>query len=469
MREHSNVSETEFTGANVGDKRLNRRLQMIVAKLEQQPDASFPTAMTRAELEAFYRFMSNDRVTMDDILAPHVTATAARCAQAETVLAISDTTTLQFPTPREGLGPYAGRTLFAHAGLMQDLNGRPLGVLAVEPWVRADETASSLKKKHKVKQSIVSKMPNEQDRWLRLVRVIDERAGADVNVVHVMDSEADDYDIMQQMKSEGRRFVIRGGIDRRLQPVEGCSKARELMATRDVLATRTAKLAKRVTPRLTGTTHATRRRQLARDERTARLAITAAPVNVRRPGYLDPKLPPYVELNIVCAREVDAPEGADPVEWLLLTTEPIDTVEQVLAVVDMYRHRWRVEELFKALKTGCAFQKRQLDSYRTIVKALALFLPIAWSLLHMRTVSRAAKNVPAACVLTAVELEVLRKASEKPLRRKPSINEAMLAIARLGGHLPSNGPPGWQVLGRGYFKLLDLVRGYLLATRCDQS
>ncbi len=168
-------------------------------------------------------------------------------------------------------------------------------------------------------------------------------------------------------------------------------------------------------------------------------------------------------------REVDVADEVEPVEWTLMTTEPIDTPEQILSVVDSYRHRWKIEELFKALKTGCAYEKRQLGSYRTLVNALALLLPIAWSLLRLRTLADDEQKLPAATVLSSVELQVLHHVAEKPLPKDPTLRQAMLAIARLGGHLKRNGEPGWLVLGRGYLKLLDLAQGFLIAKRCDQS
>ena len=164
-------------------------------------------------------------------------------------------------------------------------------------------------------------------------------------------------------------------------------------------------------------------------------------------------------------REIDVPEGIEPVEWTLMTTEPIETEADILAVVDSYRYRWRIEELFKALKTGCAYEKRQLGSYRTLVNALALLLPIAWNLLRLRTLAHEDTKLPASTVLSSVELQVLHHAAEKPLPKQPTLRDAMLAIARLGGHLKRNGEPGWLVLGRGYLKLLDLAQGFLIAQK----
>ncbi len=164
-------------------------------------------------------------------------------------------------------------------------------------------------------------------------------------------------------------------------------------------------------------------------------------------------------------REIDPPTDEEPVEWLLITTEPIDSEDNVLKVVDCYRGRWRIEELFKALKTGCAFEKRQLESRQTLLNALAIFVPIAWNLLRLRTAARSQESTPARLILDPDQIAVLRKASDAPLPTALTARDAMLAIARLGGHLRSNGDPGWAVLGRGYQDLLMMVAGYRLATR----
>jgi len=128
-----------------------------------------------------------------------------------------------------------------------------------------------------------------------------------------------------------------------------------------------------------------------------------------------------------------------------------------------------IEEYFKALKTGCAVEKRQADSWHSMLNILALLVPIAWGLLRLRTVTRWEPTAPAAVVLTPEQLKVLRRASTPKLPRRLSARDAMLAVARLGGHLRSNGEPGWLVLGRGYTELLSLAAGYRLATeRCDR-
>ena len=212
-----------------------------------------------------------------------------------------------------------------------------------------------------------------------------------------------------------------------------------------------------------------RRRGCAREERNAKLSISATQVLFRRPTR-SPAKSPSVAVNVVVVRELNTPAGIEPVEWILATTEPIDTQRQILRVIDIYRARWRIEEYFKALKSGCAFEKRQLESWDTLRNALGLFVPIAWQLLYLRTLANETENAPARTVLTEVQEEVLRRASKRPLPRKLTTRDALLAVARLGGHLRSNGDPGWMVLGRGFQDLSMMVAGYTLAfAKSDQS
>ncbi len=158
---------------------------------------------------------------------------------------------------------------------------------------------------------------------------------------------------------------------------------------------------------------------------------------------------------------------------MLFTTEPIATVAEIEAVVDHYRARWIIEEYFKALKTGCAFEKRQLCSYEGLLRALAFFVPIAWALFELRTLGREATARPATEVLSDDRLRLLSAMLEdrrQKLSENPTVRDAMLGIAALGGHIKNNGDPGWQVLGRGFRRFLEAEQGWLLARkRCDQS
>src|SRR5580692_5536976 len=127
-----------------------------------------------------------------------------------------------------------------------------------------------------------------------------------------------------------------------------------------------------------------------------------------------------------------------------------------------YRARWVIEEFFKALKTGCQIERRQMESYKALRIALALFLPIAVRLLALRDAARTEPERPCSA-LTPTLLQLLRTCGRNILSATPTNREVYSALAALGGHLRSNGEPGWIVLGRAYEKLLVLEQGWLAA------
>jgi len=153
---------------------------------------------------------------------------------------------------------------------------------------------------------------------------------------------------------------------------------------------------------------------------------------------------------------------------LLFTTLPVDSKTQIALVVDHYRTRWTIEEFNKALKTGCAYEKRQLESEHTLFNLLAILVPVAWRLLLLRSLARDHADAPATEALTPTQIQVLAATSHRKLSSDPTVREALLAVAGLGGHIKNNGEPGWAVIGRGFEELLLLERGWNAAKRSDQ-
>ena len=172
---------------------------------------------------------------------------------------------------------------------------------------------------------------------------------------------------------------------------------------------------------------------------------------------------------VVQVFEPAPPDGEAPIVWTLLTSEPVDDVATATEIVDHYRARWRIEEYFRALKQGCAVEKRQLESYDAMLNALAIFMPIAWRLLLLRSLARDDSPLPAAAVFDADEIAVVRALTEHKrcyaLPAEPTIRDLMLAVASIGGHIRNNGEPGWIVLGRGFDDVLKACIGWRAARR----
>jgi hypothetical protein len=445
----------EVAHLNFDDGRLNKRLGQVVASLAANPQVSLPRAFDSAGLEAAYRFLSNHRVTPGQILKAHFEATRQRASEQDFVI-VHDSTTFLFRSDgeREGLGraKVGGRTgkqaFFFHASLAVAADGsrRPLGVAAFKTWVRGAERSGV-----------------EYLRWEEQLRQASEQLDAKARAIHVMDREADDYQMFHALLRDGHRFVARALNDRIVVTERGLGKLRAVVREQPATTDRDVPLTRR---RVSNPNPRTSKIHPPRSARTATLHYAAVPITLKRPlsrRALDTSPPETLQLNAVHVWEANPPEGEPPIEWFLYTSEPIETVEQQLAIVDHYRTRWVIEEYFKAIKTGCRFEQRQLEDYEGLINLLAVFAPIAYQLLLLRSEARRTPDADARSVLTADHIDVLRALGRTKLSAEPTVREAYLAVAALGGHIKWNGDPGWQTLAYGYEKLEILTAGWTAA------
>ncbi len=443
----------ELAEADLGDERLNRRLGLLADQLSGRPGESFPKALDDAELEAAYRFFGNERVTPEAILAPHFRESARRAEKHDRVLVIHDTTQFEFPghTKRPGLGRLIrpGQGFFGHFSLATSADGKrePLGLLALETVFRLDRAKPKAQRKR-------SDNRGESARWRSCIEDAELVLGGRTKAIHVMDREADSFAILSALSEQDRQFVIRSFQNR-------------VLATDDEMRLRDAARASRTTlrrevplsprPKIKGPKG---KRHPARRYRVARLSFAARTVELPRTSDARTSELATLPINVIHVFERKPPAGEPAVEWFLLTNLAVDSPEAIAFAVDCYRGRWTIEEYFKALKTGCQYERRQLETAARLLNALAILAPVAWRLLLLRHVARSDANAPATSAITPKQLEVLRAVARRPLRARATAQEAMMAVAALGGHLKSNGDPGWLVLGRGMHDLLLLELGW---------
>jgi len=470
----------EFVGADLADRRREDRLVEIARQLRAAPKESLPDlAPTQADLTAMYRFLGASKVKMGAVMEPHIQATARRCAEARTILVIYDTSEMELKgDTRRGLGPLRGessRGFFLHPALAVASDGsrRPLGLLGAITWKREEGTRRSRNPDGSRKNGGAYHRETEKEsaRWWELVAEVEDRledaevgaaeAGLDealrIEAIHVADREADAFHIVRDAQEHGARFVIRMARDRVLldeDDDERIGRTSEVLACCEDMVTLEVPVTKRA-----GNTIP--RALKGRSARVAKLGVTATKARIARPNY-DRTSAEGLDVNIVCVREIDPPDGVEPIGWVLITSEPIDTKEQVIKVVEIYRTRWMIEEFFKALKQGCAFESRELESYHTLTNALGIFLPIAWHLLLLRHLAEPRPDVPATAVLSPTQIQILRARVPKLVPAHPSASDALRAVAYLGGHFIKR-RPGWLVLGRGLEELLSMEVGWRLA------
>lgn len=442
----------EVGAARLGDRRRVARLATLLGDLAARPAAGLAAATASpAATKAAYRFLANAAVAPAAILAAHVAATAGRIGGAELLLALQDTTALDFTAPPAlaGAGPLAHPArsgLWVHSVLAVSGDGVPLGLLHQHVWAR-DPAATGQRRTRRQRPTAAK----ESRRWLDGQAAVAAAVPPGPQVVTVADREADSYDLFAQARPPGHDLLVRAAHNRRVG-----EEARHLWA-----AARAAPGGE-VVPVVVG-------RRGERPPREALLTLRWTAVTLQPPRHRPRRaaLPP-VPVAVVLAEEPVPAPGEPPVCWLLLTTRPVADGEAALACVRWYAQRWLVERYHYALKSGCRVEHLQLRRRDRLERALALYAIAAWRLLWLTYLGRAAPEQPCTTVLSTEEWHVLHRtrAPGGPLpRHPPPLGQAVRGIARLGGWLgrAGDGEPGLKVLWRGWSRLDDLVLGWRLA------
>ncbi|NEQ44425.1 MAG: IS4 family transposase [Leptolyngbya sp. SIOISBB] len=376
------------------------------------------------------------------------------------VLCVGDTTYLDYGgilAKREGYGPQGngGNGLLLHSALAVDPEqGQPLGLLWQKLWHRphrvkppADETPAQKKQRRAKARKTQRARPfetKESYRWVEAMTTVEQQVSPSTRVIHVFDREGDIAEVFDQLNSLSQTgVVVRAAHNRALE--QDPHRLWAKLEAQTIAGYHEVDLCETKT----------------RKARTAKLAIRFCPVQLRSPIRFgaDSQLP----VVAVYADEVDCPNGEEPVSWMLLTSEPVTTLEQAQTILRWYTYRWRVEEYHKILKSGCQVERYRLAAEG--MKSLLGFLSvIASDLLRLTYWQRTQPESPAESVLNSGQRQVLQAKSAQ-LPKILTVAWAVEAIARLGGYLEHRRKPpiGIQVLWRGWAKLHDLVEGWQLA------
>ncbi len=456
----------EYSELILPDRRLTERVRSFVSSAWNAPAASLPKMLQdSARLEGAYRLLSNERVSFEALHQPHRERTARRARARATIAVVHDTSDILTPYANGDEVGYltTGKSGYrAHVSLAMsvepDRPARPLGVLQVEALFNTSPPSEKKKRKPLKRQQVVHSKEKAFLRWHRGIEASAEALEGCSSVVHVADREADDYTLFCRVLQLKQDFVIRLRNDRIAREADDETLDAEWSLLHTIAAEMTGEFCRMVPLSKRGAKGITVRAKThpPREARCAKLHYGASEVELKRPRNLPAdKYPSSLRLWLVRVWEETPPTGEAPVEWLLLTSEPCETVAEIARVVDIYRSRWMIEEFFKALKTGCALEERQLESRHALLNLLALFLPIAVHLLWLRTCARDTPDVPATEVLTPLQLTVVRHRSHRSMPENPTASQALWALAGMGGHIANNGWPGWQVLGRAFATLAE--------------
>lgn len=444
MRAIPRSVEREFRTLELGDERRVKRAKRLAGRFVMAPEASIPVSCgTAQETKAAYRFLSSD-VSAQALRTAQIDAVMERLGGRRRVLAVQDKTNLDFTCcpGTEGLGPLDSplcRGLKVQTVLLLDEAGVPLGVADQQVWARDEEIGKRRTRR--------SRAPEQKEswRWREGFDAVQERVPAGVEIIGIADRESDIYFVLAMPRREGMQLLVRSAHNRAVEGEEH-HYLRQAVEAAPVVGTYELKL----------------ERTRKRTARTARLEVRIAQVDLKPPrhGTNTTAVAPLTVSTVWVRERGEVPSGEQRVDWLLLASWPVETLEAALECVQMYSHRWKVERYHYVLKSGCRIERLQLETADRLDRALALYSFVAWRLLWLAYQARAAGTSPCTEALQEDEWRVLVAVSGRStLRGTPTLGEAVRLIAQFGGFQgrKGDGDPGVKALWIGWRRLMDFV------------
>jgi hypothetical protein len=468
--------EEEFGEVDLGDKRCDARLRLMIERKMDQPQASISASCHGPnEVIAASRFLNNDLVTPEKILAPHRDCILERIREAAypEVLLIQDTTECDFSTHKAltGMGPLGAkehRGFFAHNQLAVTTERLPLGLWKTQLYARQDEEhGKAAKRKAKLIQD------KESMRWLEGYRdacnLATEVPGC--QIISISDREGDIYEVFAeytQRKAQGlavAEFLIRSNQDRCLKRFEKSAqkpgKIRSQLAQAPALGQIQFHVPKaEQLKKVKGS-----RLLVTRSARDVVQEVRAISIHLKPPSRQVGETLPVVELTVVEAREINPPAGEKPLVWILLTSLPVKTLAQAEAVLKRYLCRWEIELFHKVLKSGCKLEALQQRYDFSLKPAIIICMIIAWRILYATQLGRTCPELPCEVMFDRNEWEpvvVVLNKGRAALKSPPTLGEMILLIAKLGGYLgrKNDPPPGSKCLWVGMARMADIALGW---------
>lgn len=422
----------QFSTIDVGDARLHKRAVDVAIGCAERPEESLAGRFDRwADLQGAYRFFSNSKITHQALQKPHYDQVLEKARfSEELVLFIQDGSELLFNSHpwTYGLGPTAdsnGNGFMFHSCLVAKYHEKSeeteiLGLGYQEAWVRPEEKSTD--------------DPKESEVWLR---TLEKMGRPKANWVNVGDRANDIYDFLHNATRLGWKYVVRARHDRKAE-IDGGEQVRLCSWMRKQIAKCKSKLyLKAKGEELSG---------------EVTLEITWIKAKLLPPGNTDAAASEEVTyIRVWCPEK-------PTLEWLLITNLDVNSEEDALKIIKIYRRRWLIEDYHKAVKTGFRIEDNQLKQASRILALFGMIAVIATQLLAIRELCRLYPTTP-------VEEKIPKRWStlvERHLRVKlKTVRDFWRALARMGGFIgrKSDGEPGWQTIWKGYKRLQDMLLG----------
>lgn len=447
----SNWVVNELESLELGDKRLNKRILSILNCASKQPQLSINKLFhTRKEVQACYRFFSNDLVNEKKIIQPHLTKTIERTSQHPIVLCLSDTTSLNYTTRKKlkdsgYISSNNAQGFFLHATIAVTPDRLHLGLIGQKFWSREKEKTKTRSSYERERMMFAEK---ESYRWLEAYRDSCElsKKYTDTKVIHITDREGDIFEIYDEHNSRDNAadYIVRSNHNRRVYPE---AKPSNTLIQEVESSPILGETSFEIIDRESGT------------KRRVFQSVQALTVTIKsRYGADKPNISRTV--NVVYLKEINPPSEEKQIVWCLLTSLQITSKEEVVQVISYYLCRWEIEVFFKTYKSGCKVEEKSLRTAERLYPLFSLLLIVAWRvnfLLHMSRVSPILS-----CEFFFEESEwkagyVAATRDRNAPEKAPTMKEMMGYIAKLGGHLgrANDSPPGVKAIWTGICKLTN--------------
>lgn len=468
-----------------GDLRLSRRYKRMVAAMQsRRTGKAYHLGTSRTERAAIYRFLSNDKVTLEELVR-HSTQLDTELVSGRDVLCLLDACSISLGlssrndvrltwVPECGVtnnNRTAGFNIMP--SLLVDRNSGDclgLGDLLVYSRAVASSNIDERDAQRKLREALNIEH-KESASWLYSARNTAMQLESAMRCTFVMDQGGDQYEVLQRLLAQtGAEFIVRSKVDRQAKDLK-----HEQYGRMSYHLSKEPVWAERLTP-IRALNHYSKSsgEMVVRTARTAQLELRSIKVRLDRPQQLN-KHSPSIEqpLYLVEVRENEStvPPGEKPIHWKLLTTWEVEDNVTAWQVVDAYRSRWHVEQLFRVLKkSGVDIEKSQLNKPEKIKKLLVMAIKASVDAIRLTNVRSGESFVPIKEMFTEEDQKILVKMNvELSLQGTEVTNShdpeslawAAWVIARLGGWdgYQSQRPPGPITMQRG-LQELDRARFY---------
>ena len=442
-------AERTFGSVQLHDLRRTRRAVQTASKLAENPLDSLPARMqTWKETKAVYRLLGEPDVTFAALIQPHLQQTREQANGFPVVLMVQDTTDIDLSHRHKisgvgQIGNERGRGFFVQTVLAVRPERREvLGCMAQEPFVRIPAPEGELRYQRRKRDK------RETDVWMRQVDAIGAPEPGCM-WVHVGDRGADMFPFFQACQATQTHFLVRAGKSRRVEESE-----EEIRSSLDRARSWPSQASR---PFEVPARHGHQGRQ-------TQLQLAFGQMTLLPPRHDPRESREPLTVWVIRGWEEQAPDGEEPLEWVLLTSVPTSTLEQAWERVDWYGYRWLVEDYHQCLKSGCRIEHRQLQTVDGLMRLLGLLSPLAVRLLQVRALAREDPERPAHEVIEPLMLAVVaQRSGHAPASM--TVGTFWTEVARLGGSLARShdGPPGWRTIWKGWLSLQTLLEGVHLA------